>query len=116
MGWNSRAWQGNGRGVGGEEERGKGGRAGLRVLTGGSRGHWKSRWTTLEQPRHGAPTAAQGGWVTGQSSPGRGVGAPTLPACESGAALMGTEAVPQWGEGWDGLFSLDWASPQIKCV
>lgn len=84
----------------GGRERGKGGRAGVRVVTGGSRGHWKSRRTTLEQPRHGAPTAAQGGWVTGRSSPGRGVGAPTLPACESGAALMGKEEVPQWGEGW----------------
>lgn len=28
-----------------------------------------------------------------------GVGAPTLPAYESGAALMGQEEVPQWGEG-----------------
>lgn len=28
-----------------------------------------------------------------------GMGAPTLPASESGAALMGQEEVPRWGEG-----------------
>lgn len=28
-----------------------------------------------------------------------GMGAPMLPACESGAALMGQEEVPRWGEG-----------------
>ena len=95
------------RGVAGEEEREEeaAGRQprGLGVVTGGRRGHWKSRWTTLRQlSRHGAPTATRGDWVTGRSSLGWGVGAPTLPGCELGAGLMegrrfhGVEGCGQW--------------------